>query len=92
VESWTDEALVPHGTAVEGKFYKGRVKSKASRRPIVVPELVRPVIEAWRRICPDASPEALMFPAFGRGGRKGELGTFQVMRRSLEPTCRTTAR
>src|SRR5271156_966015 len=71
-KSWTGEALVPHGTAVEGTFYKGRVKSKASRRPIVVPELVRPVIEAWRKICPDASPEALMFPTFGRGERKGE--------------------
>jgi integrase len=68
-KSWTGEALVPHGTAVEGKLYKGRVKSKASGRPIVVPELVRPVIEAWRRTCPDAS-EALMFPTFGRGERK----------------------
>ncbi len=43
-----------------------------SRAPIAVPEPVRPVIEAWRRICPDSSPEALMFPTFGRGKRKGQ--------------------
>jgi integrase len=71
-KSWTGESLMPHGTAFEGKLYKGRLKSKASRAPIPVPEPVRPVIEAWRRLCPDPSPEALMFPTFGRGERKGE--------------------
>jgi integrase len=71
-KSWTGVALVPYGTAVEGQFYEGRVKSKASPAPIAVPEPVRPVIEAWRRICPDPSPEALMFPTFGRGKRKGQ--------------------
>jgi integrase len=71
-KSWTGESLMPHGTAFEGKLYKGRLKSKASRAPIPVPVPVRPVIEAWRKLCPDPSPEALMFPTFGRGERKGE--------------------
>ena len=71
-KSWTGESLMPHGTAFEGKLYKGRLKSKASRAPIPVPEPVRPVIEAWRRLCSNPSPEALMFPTFGRGERKGE--------------------
>lgn len=71
-KSWTGEALMPHGTAYEGRFYKGRLKTKASKAPIPVPEPVRPVIEAWRRICKDSSPEALMFPTFGRGDRKGQ--------------------
>jgi len=71
-KSWTGDALMPHGTAYEGKFYKGRLKTKASKAPIPVPEPVRPVIEAWRRICNDSSPEALMFPTFGRGDRKGQ--------------------
>jgi integrase len=53
-KSWTGEALMPHGTAYEGQFYKGRLKSKASKAPISVPEQVRPVIEAWRRICKDS--------------------------------------
>jgi integrase len=71
-KSWTGEALMPHGTAYEGRFYKGRLKTKASKAPIPVPEPVRPVIEAWRRICKDSSPDALMFPTFGRGDRKGQ--------------------
>ena len=71
-KSWTGTALMPYGTAYEGQFYKGRFKTKASKAPIPVPEQVRPVIEAWRRICTDSSPEALMFPTFGRGNRKGE--------------------
>jgi integrase len=71
-KSWTGEALMPYGTAYDGQFYPGRFKTKQSKAAIPVPELVRPVIEAWRRICSDASPEALMFPTFGRGKRKGQ--------------------
>jgi hypothetical protein len=73
-----------------------------SRAPIAVPEPVRPVIEAWRRICPDSSPEALMFPTFGRGKRKGQAVARHAKnfltwrsvrsRRSLKPTrCRRSS-
>lgn len=71
-KSWTGTALMPYGTAYEGHFYRGRLKTKASKAPIPVSEPVRPVIEAWRRICKDSSPEALMFPTFGRGERTGQ--------------------
>jgi hypothetical protein len=33
---------------------------------------VRPVTEAWRKLSKDSSPDALMFPTFGRGERKGQ--------------------
>ena len=52
-KSWTGDALLPHGTAYEGQFYAGRLKTKQSKAPIPVPEQVRPVIEAWHRICAD---------------------------------------
>ena len=71
-KSWTGEALMPHGMAYDGKFYAGRLKTRQSKAPIPVPEQVRPVIETWRSICNDTSPEALMFPTFGRGKRKGQ--------------------
>jgi integrase len=61
-----------YGTAYEGQFYRGRLKTKQSKAPIPVPEQVRPVIEAWRQLTKDSSPEALMFPTFGRGERKGQ--------------------
>ena len=60
--SWNGESLLPLGTAYEGKLYPGRTKTKQNKAPISVPEQVRPVIEAWKAICPDPSPEALMFP------------------------------
>jgi integrase len=63
---------MPHGTAYEGRFYKERLKTKASKAPIPVPEPVRPFIEAWKALCTDCSPEALMFPTFGRGDRLGQ--------------------
>jgi integrase len=71
-KSWTGTALVPHGTAFEGQFYPGRLKTRASQKPIGVPEQVRPIIQAWQQACPDPSPEALMFPTIGRGERKGQ--------------------
>ena len=66
---WTGDALMPHGTAYEGQFYKERLKTKASKAPIPVPDQVSPLIEAWKALCTDCSPEALMFPTFGRGER-----------------------
>ena len=71
-KSWTGEALVPHGTAYDGQFFEGRMKTRQSKAPIPVPDQVRPVIEAWHSVCHDVSPDALMFPTFGRGKRKGQ--------------------
>ena len=90
-KSWRGDSLMPYGTAYEGQFYQERLKSKASKAPIPVPEPVRPVIEAWWRLCQDPSPEALMFPTFGRGERKGQAvprdaGNFLVWR--IRPVSR----
>lgn len=71
-KSWTGDSLQPYGTAYNGQFYDGQLKTDGSKNPIPVPERVRPLIDSWRRICPDSSPEALMFPTFGRGERKGK--------------------
>ena len=71
-KSWTGATLVPHGTTYEGQFYPGRFKNRSSHAPIGVPEQVRPIIQAWKQVCADPSPEALMFPTFGRGERKGK--------------------
>jgi integrase len=50
--SWNGESLLPLWTAYEGNLYEGRTKTKQSKTPIHVPDQVRLVIEAWRRICP----------------------------------------
>jgi hypothetical protein len=70
-KSYLGDRLVIHSTAYEVELYRGRVKTNASRSAVPVPDDIIPIIEAWRRECPDSSPEALMFPTFGRAERKG---------------------
>lgn len=65
------DRLAIETTAYEGHLYN-RVKTEASRSTVPIPEDIRPIIEAWKRKCPDTSPEALMFPTFGRDKRTGQ--------------------
>jgi len=69
-KSYAGNKLVPLGTAYEGHLYPGQLKTEESRNAVPIPKDVLPIIEAWRRVCPDPSPEALMFPTFGRRHRK----------------------
>jgi len=68
VNSASDK-LIPLNTAFEGTLYEGRLKTRESRNAIPIPEDVIPIIEAWRLVSKDTSPDALMFPTFGRGLR-----------------------
>lgn len=68
---YVGDRLIIHSTAYEGELYRGRVKTDASRSAVPIPDDIMPIVEAWRRECPDSSPEALMFPTFGRAERKG---------------------
>ncbi len=70
--SYTGDKLFPLNTAFEGELYEGRLKTRESRNAIPIPENVIPIIEAWRKVAKDTSPDALMFPTFGRGARKGQ--------------------
>ena len=71
-KSYGGDKLVIHGTAYEGHLYAGKLKTKASRNAIPIPEDIQPIVDAWRQTCPDTSPEALMFPTFGRDERIGK--------------------
>lgn len=70
-KAYRGDRLLIETTAFEGRLYN-RVKNDASRSAVPIPEDVRPIIEAWKRKCPDTSPEALMFATFGRGERTGK--------------------
>lgn len=70
-KAYQGDRLIIETTAFEGRLYK-RVKTESSRSAVPIPEDIRPIIEAWRRACPDTSLEALMFPTFGRGERTGQ--------------------
>jgi integrase len=72
-KSYAGDRLIPLNTAFEGRLYEGRLKTRESRNAIPIPEDVIPIIEAWRSVSKNTAPEALMFPTFGRGIRKGEV-------------------
>ena len=61
-KSYLEDRLIIHSTAYEGELYRGRVKTDASRSAVPIPDDIIPIVEAWRRACPDSSDEALMFP------------------------------
>ena len=71
-KSYAGDKLIPLNTAFEGELYEGRLKTRESRNAIPIPENVIPIIEAWRKVAKDTSPDALMFPTFGRGVRRGK--------------------
>jgi len=71
-KSYLGNRLMIHSTAYEGELYRGQFKTGASRNAVTIPDDIIPVIEAWKQVCPDPSPEALMFPTFGRDERKGQ--------------------
>lgn len=48
------------------------MKTEDSRARIPIPDRIRPYIEAWRRVCPDTSPDALMFSTKGLRKNKGK--------------------
>jgi len=72
-KSYAGDKLIPLNTAFEGQLYEGRLKTRESRNAIPIPEDVIPIIEAWRSVSKNTAPDALMFPTFGRGMRKGEV-------------------
>jgi integrase len=71
--SYAGDRLIPLNTAFEGRLYEGRLKTRESRNAIPIPEDVIPIIDAWRSVAKNTTPDALMFPTFGRGKRKGEV-------------------
>jgi hypothetical protein len=60
--SWDRPYIKVSSIAYRGKFYVDETKTPDSGNPVYVPYLIHPWIEAYRAICPDTSPEALMFP------------------------------
>ena len=56
-------------------YQNGQVRLSPSSRPLSVPECIQDYIAAWRALCPDVSPESLMFPN-SKGKAFSDLGVF----------------
>ena len=77
-KSYAFDHFTVYDTAYEGKLYEGKVKTEDNRARIPIPQRVRPYIEAWRQVCPDTSPDALMFPTKGHLGNVGSAVPFRA--------------
>ena len=65
---YVGDKLIIHSTAYEGSLFPGKVKTNASGSAVPVPDDIRPIIEAWKEMCQDTSPDSLMFATTGRNG------------------------
>jgi integrase len=61
-------------TAWHHELYRDNAKTQPSRNPIPNPKLIRPYIVEWQSLCPDTSPDALIFPYTPKWGQyKGQV-------------------
>jgi len=84
------DCLVVQNTAYEGRLQESKLKTRASRARVPIPQLVQPIIAAWRRVCKDTSPDALLFPTNGRRSRNGQKVPFDstnFMERRIHPVA-----
>jgi integrase len=80
--------LAIKNTAYEGRLQESKLKTRASRALVPIPDLVQPIIAEWHRRCEDTSPYALMFPTTGKRSRKGQKVPFDstnFMERRIHP-------
>ena len=77
-KSYAFDHFIVYDTAYQGQLYEGKVKTEDSRARIPIPRRIRPYIEAWRQVCPDTSPDALMFPTKGHLRNKGKMVPFRA--------------
>ncbi|HTA24714.1 MAG TPA: site-specific integrase [Terriglobales bacterium] len=60
--SWRGDHLHVEGTAWRGTLRPGKAKTKGSKAPVAVPDVLLPLLSEWRRQCQDTPDHALMFP------------------------------
>jgi len=61
--SWRGDHFQIEGTAWRGTLRPGKAKTKGSKAPVIIPDLLLPVLKMWREQNADAPAEALIFPS-----------------------------
>lgn len=83
--SWRGDAFQIEGTAWRGTFRPGKAKTKGSKAPVVIPDAVMPLLNAWRESNRAAGPDALIFPS----GKGTPMRPENWLRRRVKPMART---
>jgi integrase len=58
--SWRGDHFQIEGTAWRGRLRPGKAKTKGSKAPVTVPNLLVPLLQMWREQHAGASPDALI--------------------------------
>lgn len=61
--SWRGDHFHVEGTAWRGKLRRGKAKTKGSKAPIVIPDILMPMLAEWRAANANAAEDALIFPS-----------------------------
>lgn len=61
--SWRGDHFQIEGTAWRGTLRPGKAKTKQSKAPVTIPDLLIPSVHLWRSQNADASADALIFPS-----------------------------
>jgi len=93
--SWRTDHFQIEGTAWRGTLRPGKAKTKRSKAPVFIPDILLPPLQKWREQHSSAPPEALIFPTererlcARRIGCAVELSRWRSLLASL---CRSTFR
>ena len=60
--SWRADHFLIEGTAWRGQYRAGKAKTKGSKAPVTIPNVLLPALQMWREQHPDAPLDALIFP------------------------------
>jgi len=83
--SWRGDHFHIEGTAWRGVLRPGKAKTKGSKAPVTIPNLLLPVLEMWRQQNQNATPDELLFPS-----EKGTpMRPENWLRRRVKPIART---
>jgi len=61
--SWRGDHFQIEGTAWRGQLRSGKAKTKQSKAPVTIPNVLIPLLQAWRDENANATSDALMFPS-----------------------------
>lgn len=83
--SWRDDHFQIEGTAWRGTLRAGKAKTKGSKAPVVIPNVILPLLKMWRDQHAAATLESLIFPT-----EKGTpMRPENWLRRRVKPKAKT---
>jgi len=82
--SWRADHFQIEGTAWRGTLRPGKAKTKGSKAPVTIPDVLLPALQMWREQHTSAPAEALIFPS----GKGTPMRPENWLRRRVKPIAR----